>query len=105
MLESISPYMLLKLSKPKEPDVIVTEYDRYSAMQNVPSEPAAAPKPAPEPAAVYEPPEPSRTAQPPMPPFYPPVRRTHYIKDIGSRHESALKSGVQFVHPIQRPDT
>lgn len=101
MLESISPYMLLKLSKPKEPDVIVTEYDRYSAMQNVPSESAAIP----EPAAAPEPPVPPKAAEPPMPPFYPPVRRTHYIKDIGTRHETALKSGIRFVQPSQRPDT
>lgn len=101
MLESISPYMLLKLSKPKEPDVIVTEYDRYSAMQNA----SNVSSPTSHPPAVSEPEEASKAPKSPMPPFYPPLKRTHYIKDIGARHETALKSGVRFIQPSQRPDT
>ncbi len=97
MLESVSPYALLKLSKPKAPEVLVTEYDLYSAVQNAPSVQNHA---SPEPPKVQNPPEPA-----PQPPFYPPARRTHYIKDIGSRHDTALKSGVHFVQPNQRPDT
>ena len=66
----ISPYALLKASKPKAPARVVTPYDLYSAMQHEPALPAQEPMPAPV--------------------LPPPAKKTHYIRDIGLKHNQAL---------------
>lgn len=85
MAEPVSPYELLRMSKPKPAPTVVTAYDLYSAAQSQSPQSAEPPRQAPEP-----PREPERQEPPPAPPvFAPPVRRTHYIADIKSRHEMA----------------
>lgn len=92
MAEPVSPYELLRMSKPKPAPTVVTAYDLYSAAQSQPRQAAEPPRPAAEP-----PREPERQDPPPSfaspafasPVFAPPVRRTHYIADIKSRHEMA----------------
>lgn len=92
MLESISPYELLKRSKPKPPAAYVTDYDLYSAAQQ--GEPFPKTQPFPDqsmPAAV---PAASLTRQT-MPmhalPARPSASKTHYIADIKTRHSRAAK--------------
>lgn len=87
MLESISPYALLKASKPKPPAVIVTPYDLYSTVQST-AQPVAqsAPPVQPVPEAA-----PAPQASPAAPAPYISARRTHYIRDIETRHDAALR--------------
>ncbi len=61
MIYPISPYELLKRSKPKPPPAYVTDYDLYSAAQQSTPEPAA------------------------------PPAKTHYVSGIHQRHTRALK--------------
>ncbi len=78
----ISPYALLTASRPKSAASIVTPYDLYSAVQN-------------------------REDMPPPPPESPaspaPVRiqgtRTHYIRDIGQRHNNAVRRATFSAPP------
>lgn len=119
MLDSISPYALLRACRPKPPDVIVTPYDLYSAAQSsnaaapVPSAPSAPPMPDDCPGAQPTPSMPPAQTQrpyaqptPSVPPAMP-TRRTHYIRDIGTRHESAMRRTSQTggFQPSQRPPT
>lgn len=86
----ISPYALLNASRPKSAASVVTPYDLYSAVQNAPEPPpvpAAPPETAPEPPAS-RPPAVLRLQGP----------RTHYIRDIGIRHNSAA-GRTQFSAP------
>ncbi len=98
MLDSVSPYALLCASKPKPTPTTVTPYDLYSAVQSSPP-----PQMPPAPAPVYEeaPPAPPQPA-PRTPASMPMVaaRRTHYIADIKSRHNTALKRTSMSACPI-----
>lgn len=86
MLDSISPYELLKASKPKGTPTITTAYDLYSAAQSVsPSIVVPAAVSTPPPPDVQEP------AAPRIPATTVPTRRTHYIADIQSRHNLAQR--------------
>ena len=82
MLNSISPYMLLKASKPRQNDAYVTDYDLYSAA----SRPADS--------AFVSPSLPSFSSVPPQPmqpSVQPPAsERTHYIAGIHNRHSRAF---------------
>lgn len=123
MLESISPYALLKASKPKPPAVIVTAYDLYSTAQS-----AAQPDMQPPPSAqIVQPAQSAQDAQPvPDPPATPvqahvpaartapapyiSTRRTHYIRDIETRHDAALRrtklqTGRMAQPSSQQPET
>lgn len=119
MLESISPYALLKASRPKPPAVIVTAYDLYSTAQS-----AAQPSPS---AQIVQPAQSAQDAQPvPDPPATPvqahvpaartapapyiSTRRTHYIRDIETRHDAALRrtklqTGRMAQPSSQQPET
>ena len=80
MVYPVSPYELLKRSKPKPPPAYVTDYDLYSAAQ----------RPAPEPEI--------------------PQIKTHYVSGIHNRHAKAMKyaqmhSGVLSSPSHQTPST
>ena len=79
MLNSLSPYALLKLSKPTQPAVYTTPYDLYSAAihQNDDSIPQIKQDFAPSPIQ----PSPSFTTS-----------KTHYIADIKKRHNFAART-------------
>lgn len=84
----ISPYALLSASRPKSNASIVTAYDLYSAVQSH----ADAPLPPPAPASK---PEPSPPAA--LPRLQ--GRRTHYIREIGLRHNSAANRTIFTAPP------
>lgn len=104
MSQSISPYALLRASKPKPAPVITTAYDLYSAVQSAPSSdsfPAYPSQPVPprqeEAPGEQEPRQaPSQTAAR-MPLV--PARRTHYIADIQTRHNAALRRTASLPRP------
>ncbi len=82
MLNVLSPYALLKASKPRQSDAYVTDYDLYSAASR-PAASAFAPPPPPSFSSV--PPQPAQTSVlPPTP------ERTHYIAGIHNRHSRAF---------------
>lgn len=84
MNQSISPYALLKASKPRKPDTVTTAYDLYSsAVQSSVSGQAqeAAAQQAPDTVV-----RPTAASVPSVP-----ARKTHYISDIQKRHNAALK--------------
>ena len=120
MLESISPYALLKASKPKPPAVIVTAYDLYSTAQSATQpemqppasaqigQPVQDAQPVPNPPAT--PAQPSVPAARSAPPPYISTRRTHYIRDIETRHDAALRrtklqTGRMAQPSSQQPET
>lgn len=94
MLESISPYALLCVSRPKPVPTIVTAYDLYSQAQQRREQSPQTPAPA----AVQA----DMPAEPPSPrPLSTvPARRTHYIADIQSRHSAALRRTPMQNHPL-----
>ncbi len=130
MLESVSPYALLRASIPKAVTRIANAYDLFSvaqsAAQDVPAQEAAParrgaaePASAPEPQAVPVPqavPEPPVIPEPRVRASTLPARRTHYISDIAARHNAAARS-ASFLDapaarrnpplqpPVQRPET
>ena len=86
MLESVSPYVLLRASKPKDAPTVATAYDLYSAMQSCPPpelQPIAA-QPASQESSAKD--ERSPAAMPLVP-----RGRTHYIEQIRSRHSAAAR--------------
>ena len=85
MPESISPYALLRASKPKPAPTVITPYDLYSAAQAHPYQPE---QPAPPSA---EPPVPRHDYAPARPLPRIPSGRTHYIADIHARHNQAMR--------------
>lgn len=102
MLDSISPYALLRASIPKSAPTIVTTYDLYSAAQASPpaaqeqgraleSEPEPERTPAPQQADA-----PAGAARMPLVP----ARRTHYISDIKTRHNAAIRRTSFSNHPL-----
>lgn len=88
MFDALSPYALLCASKPKSAPTVVSPYDLYSAVQSgAASAPQAASAPMEATPAREPPPAPaSPAAMPRMP-----ARRTHYIADIKTRHNAALR--------------
>ena len=92
MVDMLSPYELLRLSKPKPAPTHVTAYDLYStARSSAPQSEPIQTEPAPPP--------PAHDAQPEdLPVSLPPVRRTHYISDIKSRHDRASRRSS--FHPV-----
>ena len=108
MLETVSPYALLRASIPHPTSTPPTAYDLFSLSQSVPqSAPARQAVPIrqaesaaqTEPAAQDEPiPQnvPARQSAPISPRI--PAKRTHYISDIHSRHSAAVRSAT-FVTP------
>ena len=82
----VSPYALLKASKPKPPASLVTSYDLYSVTQN-------------SPAPSNDHPNLPRSFDTPSS-FSPPERKTHYIRNIGLRHNQALRNAAFFQTPI-----
>ena len=122
MLESVSPYALLRASIPKHSAVTAAPYDLYSIAQSS-SRPASA-SPA-QSAAILQPqstaqPAPSEESEPetrdespeqtPVPdqqstrvvrsmPMMP-TRKTHYISDIQNRHTTAANR-TTFSEPPQ----
>ena len=82
----VSPYALLKASKPKPPASLVTSYDLYSVTQ---SSPAPADN-HPNLLRFFD--APSSVS--------PPERKTHYIRNIGLRHNQALRNVAFSQTPI-----
>ena len=93
MLDSISPYALLQASKPRQPAVVTTAYDLFSAAQSAPPSARAVPG---ERCREEQPIAPSGESTPAMSgphaamPLVPRAR-THYISDIKRRHSEALR--------------
>ena len=116
MLESVSPYALLRASIPKPVSSTSTAYDLFSVAQSaaqaspaVQEAPPLRPSPSAQPAPANEPDDASRQAsdEPPIvapqrTPAAPriPAKRTHYISDIQSRHSAAVRR-TTFVTPQQ----
>lgn len=104
MSQSISPYALLRASKPKPAPTITTAYDLYSAAQSVsPASPASS-QPVIVQDAVSAPDGRETTSQQAplqtaarMPLV--PARRTHYIADIQTRHNAALRRTASLPRP------
>ena len=95
MLDSVSPYALLRASIPKPPPTVVTAYELYSTAQH------SGAQVVPPPAAPSNPPEdapPAPDARRPSP--YPPARRTHYIADIKTRHSAAVRTASMQSKPL-----
>lgn len=109
MSNPLSPYALLCASKPKPPATVVTPYDLYSAAQDV-SRPASF-EPVQQP-PVMQSPDPGASqasAEPSVPartcgnmPLVP-TRKTHYIADIKTRHNAALKRTSFSAQPLTPP--
>lgn len=93
MSEPLSPYALLRASKPKPAPTIVTPYDLYSAAQ---SADAYAPQQRTSPPA---PPVPAPPASAPRRPAPYLSGKTHYIADIKARHNQALRRSAPFQNP------
>lgn len=91
MLDSISPYALLQASRPKPTPTLVTAYDLYSAAHA-----AAQSDPAPDP----QPPQRTDTPSPIPAAQKPATRRTHYIADIKSRHNAAVRRAPLHNQPL-----
>lgn len=93
MLESISPYALLKMSKPKTADLQPEAYDLYSQYAQFPSEQSLGHTPdlvsAQEPGSAVN--------QPRLPDS---GGRTHYISDIHARHSKAFMRTTQSVRSL-----
>lgn len=94
MQSSVSPYALLKASKPKPVPTIVTPYDLYSSAyaQHTDASPASdSPDLTASDAPHHQ--SPQRRVQ-----AYPndPSRRTHYISDIHSRHNQAIRQSSRI---------
>lgn len=82
----VSPYALLKASKPKPPASLVTSYDLYSVAQNSPISIANQSNPPQSYGALSS--------------VSPPERKTHYIRNIGLRHNQALRNTAFSQTPI-----
>lgn len=90
MLDSISPYALLRASKPQAPEVFTTAYDRFSAAQHQTS--SQYPVEAMHHTVPFSEPQPDTNSAP--------IRRTHYIADIHAKHTCAVKRTTK---PITTP--
>ena len=124
MLESVSPYLLLRASIPRQ-NASATPYDLYSLAQSRPlpnAQPGAGMQSAlnpikdtsvregfkaseaqaTAPAASDDQASAMPQSQPQLASFRPaiPVRRTHYIADIKTRHSAAAKH-TTFTQPSQ----
>lgn len=82
MSDAVSPYALLRASKPKPIPTVVTPYDLYSAAQGSAPEP---PLPVSSVPAAPVSPTPRRSPLATQP------GKTHYIADIKARHNQAAK--------------
>ena len=78
----ISPYALLKASKPKTSADFVKPYDLYCAAQVSIDRESTHPQPFDAPPAEM------------------PVGKTHYIRNIGMRHNQALRYAALSQTPI-----
>ena len=81
MANPLSPYALLKRSKPKPPASYTTPYDDFSAAQQ-------AAHSAPEAPAQDIP---TILSSSPAPIASPPLQRTHYISSITKKHDHAAR--------------
>ena len=84
----VSPYALLKASKPKTSADFVKPYDLYCAAQNAQSEPVSIDRESTHP-QPFE-----------APPAEMPAGKTHYIRDIDIRHNQALRYATLSQTPI-----
>lgn len=93
MQERISPYALLKASKPKPSPSQASTYDLFSsAVQNY--KPDSAEKPAP-----LSDRSPEQSAEAPR--YIPlPEKKTHYIADIHARHSTADRRAGQNLRTL-----
>ena len=87
MLDSLSPYALLQARKPRQPHVVTTAYDLFSAVQSSAPPAEGMPQEREAPAAVPTAEETVPAASMPLVPR----SRTHYISDIRHRHVEALR--------------
>lgn len=84
----VSPYTLLKASKPKTSADFVKPYDLYCAAQNAQSEPVSIDRESTHPQPFD------------VPPAEMPAGKTHYIRDIDIRHNQALRYATLSQTPI-----
>lgn len=97
MLDSVSPYALLRASMPKPAQTVVTAYDLFSAAQQAPVSPAQPPCSSTPPASASQeaPPAAQQSSV-----YSAPARRTHYIADIKTRHNAALRHAALRNQPL-----
>ena len=84
----ISPYALLKASKPKTSAGFVKPYDLYCAAQHAQSEHVSIDRESKHPRPFD------------APPAEMPASKTHYIHNIGMRHNQALRYAALSQTPI-----
>ena len=94
MLDSISPYALLRASMPKPAPTVVTAYDLFSTAQQATAAHASAPQPPPAAQPSAQDTVPSAAVR------LLPERRTHYIADIKTRHSAALRHAALHNQPL-----
>lgn len=100
MLDSISPYALLRASIPKRASTIVTTYDLFSAAQtSAPAVQAQGRALEPEPERTPAPQQAEAPAGAARVPLVP-ARRTHYISDIKTRHNAAIRRTSLSSRPL-----
>jgi len=90
MPSSLSPYALLKASKPRQMPTVITTYDLFSTAQMEPHSMSSATEQA-EASPVNPRIQEYERNQTPFSPLYIPksTQRTHYIADIHARHNAA----------------
>ena len=84
----ISPYALLKASKPKTSADFVKPYDLYCAAQHAQSEQVSIDRESTHPQPFD------------VPPADMPASKTHYIRNIGMRHNQALRYAALSQTPL-----
>lgn len=87
MLSCISPYALLRASKPQKPSTVASQYDLFSLAQTGSAFAQASMQSHEKTAADM----PAPVLQTPSTP----VQRTHYISDIHARHTKASRHAPQ----------
>lgn len=86
----MSPYELLRASKPKPPQTVISDYDLYSLAQpDTAGASAAQPKPIHTDVGFQQ-----------TEPAVPPPKKTHYISDIHTRHANAMRRTAQASNPL-----
>ena len=89
---TLSPYELLRTSRPQPQSAAITPYDLYSRIQQEPAVPVHVPVQASAALAQAQP-------QPAVPPSA--ARKTHYISDIHTKHASAVRHAAFTHEPLK----
>lgn len=99
MTERISPYVLLKKSKPRIPDHQPETYDLYSQYIQDHAQPLSEKRRNDVLLSESSPPQ-EPTLQSVLPEETLPERKTHYVSDIHARHSKAFMRTSQSTRPL-----